>query len=346
MYLIPIDLQEQLLANPRTWLVTGSAGFIGSHLTECLLGLDQSVVGLDNFSTGSPKNLEEVRNSVGKERWGRFKFIEADIRDVDACRQSVSRVDFVLHQAALGSVPRSLEDPITSNSVNVDGFLNLLLAAKDCSVESFVYAASSSTYGDHPELPKVEERIGKPLSPYGLTKWINELYSQVFETCYGFRSIGLRYFNVYGPRQDPNGPYAAVIPKWLHSMLHKMPITVNGDGLTSRDFCFVSNAVQANILAALRNKDAESRVFNVAVGERTSLNQLYEYLSDRLIREGFQVDRGLLSHGQFRKGDVAHSQADISKIQKELGYQSSHDIAQGLDHTVRWFAQRHASSLA
>jgi UDP-N-acetylglucosamine 4-epimerase len=340
-YELPEGVEEELRRSPKTWLVTGVAGFIGSHLLEALLKLDQMVVGLDNFATGHPKNLEHVKDSVSVEQWNRFRLIEGDICDEQVCKDSVVGVDYVLHQAALGSVPRSLENPARSNRVNVDGFVNMLTAAKDHSVASFVYAASSSTYGDHPGLPKVEDRIGTPLSPYGLTKWVNELYSQIFESCYGFRSIGLRYFNVYGPRQDPNGAYAAVIPKWIDAMLQGRAITINGDGQTSRDFCFVANAVQANILAALRGARSPHRIYNVAVGGRTSLNELYDYLAERLSTQGFPVDRDRLSYGPFRRGDVAHSQADISRIEDQLGYRATYDIRRGLDSTVAWFVQTH-----
>lgn len=341
IYDLPAGVEDQLRQSPKTWLVTGVAGFIGSHLLEALLKLGQTVVGLDNFATGHTKNLRLVQDSLDAGQWDRFRFIEGDICDQAVCRSSVLGVDYVLHQAALGSVPRSLEDPARSNRVNVDGFVNMLTAAKDQSVSSFVYAASSSTYGDHPGLPKVEDRIGNPLSPYGLTKWVNELYSQVFESCYGFRSIGLRYFNVYGPRQDPQGAYAAVIPKWIDAMLKGQSITINGDGETSRDFCFVANAVQANILAAVKGSIAPHRVYNVAVGGRTSLNELYEYLAERLVSRGVLVDRNLLTYGAFRRGDVAHSQADISRIETHLGYQATYDIRRGLDATVAWFVQAH-----
>ncbi len=252
-------VKNELSSSPRKWLVTGCAGFIGSNLLESLLKLGQTVVGLDNFATGYQRNLDEVRGSVTPEQWARFTFIEGDIRDLEACRRAVQGVDFVLHQAALGSVPRSLNDPITTNEVNIGGFLNMLVAARDAEVKSFVYAASSSTYGDHPALPKVEENIGNPLSPYAVTKYVNELYADVFARSYGFEAVGLRYFNVFGKRQDPDGAYAAVIPKWTAAMIQGKDVTINGDGETSRDFCFVDNAVQANILAAMRRPKAATR---------------------------------------------------------------------------------------
>ena len=245
------QVKADLQSKPKTWLITGVAGFIGSNLLETLLKLDQTVVGLDNFATGHQHNLDEVQGLVTEVQWQRFKFIEGDIRNLDDCNKAVSGVDYVLHQAALGSVPRSIDNPIATNQANIDGFLNMLVASKDEGVKSFTYAASSSTYGDHPDLPKVEENIGNPLSPYAVTKYVNELYASVFYRTYGFSSIGLRYFNVFGPRQDPNGAYAAVIPKWAADLLKGSTIYINGDGETSRDFCYVGNAVQANILAAL-----------------------------------------------------------------------------------------------
>ena len=272
-------LLGKLRTQPARWLVTGCAGFIGSHLVETLLKLDQLVVGLDNFSTGHRRNLDEVRTLVGSEKWGRFHFVEADIRDPEACRQACLNVDYVLHQAALGSVPRSLADPLATNAANIDGFLNMLVAARDAKVRRFVYAASSSTYGDHPDLPKIEEKIGRPLSPYAVTKLVNELYAEVFSRCYGFSSIGLRYFNVFGARQDPDGAYAAVIPRWTKAMLLGEDVLINGDGETSRDFCFVANAVQANLLAATTEiPEAVNQVYNVALDDRTSLNRLFDLL--------------------------------------------------------------------
>ena len=268
------ERREQLRQHPATWLVTGAAGFIGSNLVETLLRLGQRVVGLDSFATGHRRNLDEVRALVGDEAWRRCTFLEGDIRDATTCREACTGVDYVLHQAALGSVPRSIEDPLTTNAANITGFVNMLVAARDAGVRRFVYAASSSTYGDHPELPKIEERIGNPLSPYAVTKLVNELYAAVFARTYGFRSIGLRYFNIFGQRQDPNGAYAAVIPRWFAALLTGEPVYINGDGETSRDFCFIDNCVQANLLAAIAPDEAADQVYNVAFGERTSLTHI------------------------------------------------------------------------
>ncbi|KCV65321.1 SDR family oxidoreductase, partial [Bordetella bronchiseptica] len=300
----------QLRAQPQKWLVTGCAGFIGSNLLETLLGLDQAVVGLDNFATGHQHNLDEVRAAVTPEQWARFTFIEGDIRDLAACQRAVQGVDRVLHQAALGSVPRSLKDPITTNEVNIGGFLNMLVAARDAQVQAFVYAASSSTYGDHPDLPKVEERIGNPLSPYAVTKYVNELYADVFARSYGFSSVGLRYFNVFGKRQDPDGAYAAVIPKWTAAMIKGEDVVINGDGQTSRDFCFVENAVQANLLAAMAAPEGANQVYNVAYNARTTLTELFEHLRRALAGQGVSYEKAPV-YAEFRAGDVRHSQADI-----------------------------------
>jgi UDP-N-acetylglucosamine/UDP-N-acetylgalactosamine 4-epimerase len=328
-----------LLAQPKRWLVTGCAGFIGSNLLETLLKLDQTVVGLDNFATGYQHNLDEVRATVGAQRWARFTMIEGDIRDLDVCGRACAGVDYVLHQAALGSVPRSLKDPITTNDVNVNGFLNMLTAARDAQVSSFVYAASSSTYGDHPGLPKVEDRIGKPLSPYAVTKYVNELYAEVFSRCYGFKTIGLRYFNVFGKRQDPNGAYAAVIPKWIASMIEGKEIFINGDGETSRDFCFVQNTVQANLLAAVAGEDHMNEIYNVAVGDITTLNQLFSAIGRELNAQGIQYSRDPVYLG-FREGDVRFSLANIEKASQRLGYAPSYDIHCGLNSTVDWYIKK------
>jgi UDP-N-acetylglucosamine 4-epimerase len=328
-----------LQAAPKTWLITGVAGFIGSNLLETLLKADQRVVGLDSFATGHRGNLDEVRGLVNGEQWARFTFIEGDIRDLDDCRRAVAGADHVLHQAALGSVPRSIVDPIATNEANISGFLNMLVAARDAGVASFTYAASSSTYGDHPGLPKVEDAIGKPLSPYAVTKYVNELYAEVFSRSYGFHATGLRYFNVFGPRQDPNGAYAAVIPRWAAAMIAGEEVRINGDGETSRDFCYIANAVQANILAATTPAEM-SRVFNVAVGGRTSLNQLFAAIRDALGECGVHYARGPV-HGDFRPGDVRHSQADISRIRDALGYRPSHAIGAGIREAMPWYLGRH-----
>jgi UDP-N-acetylglucosamine 4-epimerase len=330
----------QLQQTPKTWLVTGVAGFIGSNLLETLLKLDQHVVGLDNFATGHQRNLDEVQTLVTPEQWARFRFIRGDIRLLEDCQQACQGVDYVLHQAALGSVPRSLADPITTNAANITGFLNMLVAARDAQVKSFTYAASSSTYGDHPALPKVEDNIGKPLSPYAVTKYVNELYAEVFARSYGFDCIGLRYFNVFGKRQDPNGAYAAVIPKWTAAMIAGDDVHINGDGETSRDFCFVDNAVQANLLAATStDKAARNQVYNVAVGDRTSLNQLFDTLKQALQSNGVQYKKAPV-YRDFRAGDVRHSQADIGKAQRLLGYKPTHTIKQGMNSAMPWYVNR------
>ena len=329
---VKIDLQ----ANPKTWLVTGVAGFIGSNLLEHLLKLNQIVVGLDNFATGHQHNLDEVKSEVTIEQWVNFTFIKCDIRDVESCKQAVSGVDYVLHQAALGSVPRSINDPATTNDVNISGFLNMLIAARDESVDSFTYAASSSTYGDHPALPKIEENIGNPLSPYAVTKYVNELYADVFARTYNFNTIGLRYFNVFGKRQDPNGAYAAVIPKWTADMINNEEVFINGDGETSRDFCFIENTVQMNILAATANEQAKAEVYNVAVGDRTTLNTLYDSIQNSLNSSGLASD-SKPTYRDFRVGDVRHSQADISKASDLLGYKPEFNIQQGIKIAMKWY---------
>jgi len=330
------QLQNQLRQNPKTWLVTGVAGFIGSNLLETLLKQDQRVVGLDNFATGHQGNLDEVQSLVTQEQWARFRFIEGDIRQLADCQKACAWVDYVLHQAALGSVPRSLADPIATNETNISGFLNMLVAARDAKVQSFTYAASSSTYGDHPALPKVEENIGNPLSPYAVTKYVNELYASVFARSYGFKAVGLRYFNVFGPRQDPNGAYAAVIPKWTNALLNGEPVFINGDGETSRDFCFVANAVQANLLAACAADEAINQIYNVAVSDRTTLNELFSILREALHDAGVSNEIQPI-YRDFRAGDVRHSQADISKAQCLLGFSPTHDIKCGIDIALPWY---------
>lgn len=329
-------IQHQLLAQPQTWLVTGVAGFIGSNLLETLLKLNQTVVGLDNFATGHARNLQEVQTLVTAKQWTRFRFQQGDIRNVVDCQRACEGVQHVLHQAALGSVPRSLADPITTHEANISGFLNMLVAARDVKVHSFTYAASSSTYGDHPALPKVEENIGNPLSPYAVTKYVNELYAEVFARCYGFNTVGLRYFNVFGPRQDPDGAYAAVIPKWTAALLKGETVFINGDGETSRDFTFVANAVQANLLAALAPQEARNQVYNVAVGGRTTLNELFTALRQALVPHGVGADVQA-QYREFRAGDVRHSQADVSKAERLLGYAPSHRLAEGVDAAMPWY---------
>lgn len=320
------------------WLVTGSAGFIGSNLLEALLALGQEVRGLDNFSTGHEHNLREVRRRVGEDAWARFSFVEGDIRDLDTCEAACEDIDHVLHQAALGSVPRSIADPVLTNSVNITGFLNMLDAARRAGVSSFVYAASSSTYGDEPNLPKKEERIGNPLSPYAVTKYANELYADVFGRAYGFRATGLRYFNVFGPRQDPDGAYAAVIPRWIAAMINGEAVNINGDGETSRDFCFIANAVQANLLAARAVPELQGAVYNVAVGDRTTLNELFASIRGLLGEHQIHYHADPV-HADFRPGDVRHSQADISKI-KQMGFRPTHDVHTGLREAVDWYVDK------
>ena len=346
------NLEEELKKTKRTWLITGVAGFIGSNLLERLLKLDQRVVGLDNFSTGHKKNIEDIRSLVSHDQWSNFYFIEGNICNLNDCilamkwRHSVDStvnsseefpVEFVLHQAALGSVPRSIADPITTNRTNIEGFLNTMIAARNARVTQFVYAASSSTYGDHALLPKVEERIGKPLSPYAVTKLVNELYADIFSRCYAFNSIGLRYFNVFGPRQDPYGSYAAVIPKWAISLMRGEDICINGDGETSRDFCFVENVVQANILASMTsNPDAKNQIFNIALGEKTTLNKLYELMSECFTQNGV-VLKSRLIYGKFRDGDVPHSLASVEKAEKLLEYKPVVRIKDGLQIAIQWY---------
>ena len=346
-------LQTRLATESHTWLITGVAGFIGSNLLEALLKLNQRVVGLDNFATGHQRNLDEVQSLVTPAQWANFQFIQGDIRNLDDCRRAMQWsstlapstlnfeaqheiVDFVLHQAALGSVPRSLEDPITTNSANITGFLNMLVASRDAKVKSFTYAASSSTYGDHPGLPKVEDTIGKPLSPYAVTKYVNELYADVFSSCYGFNTIGLRYFNVFGPRQDPEGAYAAVVPKWIAALLEGEKVYINGDGETSRDFCYIENVVQINLLAATtENAEARNQVYNVAMGDRTTLNELYKLLLDGLTKS-CRLPAADLVYRDFRAGDVRHSQADIGKAQRLLGFAPTHRLVEGVAELIPW----------
>jgi UDP-N-acetylglucosamine 4-epimerase len=331
------EVKQQLQNSPKTWLITGVAGFIGSNLLETLLKLNQNVVGIDNFETGFQHNLDQVSELVTPEQWANLNFIEGDIRKLKDCQKACSDVDFVLHEAALGSVPRSIEYPIKTNMANIDGFLNMLVAAKEAKVKRFVYAASSSTYGDHPDLPKVENKIGNPLSPYSVTKIVNELYAQVFARTYGFKTIGLRYFNIFGRRQTPNGAYAAVIPKWINAIRKGETVYINGDGTTSRDFCYIDNAVQMNLLAATTtNPDAKNQVYNVAVGDRTTLNSLFALLRDNLTNHGVNTDAQPV-YRDFRAGDVRHSQADIGKAQRLLGYTPTHRLTEGIVHAMPWY---------
>jgi UDP-N-acetylglucosamine 4-epimerase len=334
------EIKTELLAEPKIWLVTGVAGFIGSNLLETLLKLNQKVVGLDSFATGHQRNLDEVKSLVDADQWNNFNFIEGDIRNAKDCEQAlmhdVTVVDYVLHQAALGSVPRSIADPITTNAANITGFLTMLHAAKEAQVKSFTYAASNSTYGDHPALPKVEENIGNPLSPYAVTKYVNELYAGVYAKTYGFKTIGLRYFNVFGQRQDPDGAYAAVIPKWTAAMIKGEDVFINGDGETSRDFCFIENTVQMNILAATAPDEAKDEVYNVAVGDKTTLNDLYYAIKVALQQNEITATAEPI-YRDFRVGDVRHSQADVSKAAKKLGYATEYRILEGISKSMPWY---------
>lgn len=333
--------RSHLQGRQYRWLITGVAGFIGSNLLEVLLGLGQQVTGVDNFITGHRHNLDQVRSALSERQWDNFSFIEGDIRSMPVCLAACEGVDYVLHHAALGSVSRSIEDPVLCSDINIGGFLHMLTAARDRQVKRFIYAASSATYGDHPGLPKVEDCIGKPLSPYALTKYVNELYADVFARSYGTESIGLRYFNIFGPRQDPNGAYAAVIPQWINAMIHNRRLCINGDGENSRDFCFIENAVQANLLAALSDSSsAVNQVYNVAVNGRTSLNQLFAMMRGLLLAACPHLQQFQAHHLDFRRGDVRHSQADISKSAILLGFAPTHDIERGLKHTVDWYLGR------
>jgi UDP-N-acetylglucosamine 4-epimerase len=330
------EARMHLKSNPKVWLITGVAGFIGSNLLEHLLKLDQVIVGIDNFSTGYQRNLDEVKSLVTDVQWKRFHFIECDIQDYEDCVIALKGVDYVLHQAALGSVPRSIADPLSSNGVNISGFLNVLNASKEEGVKSFTYAASSSTYGDHPTLPKVEKNIGNPLSPYAVTKHVNELYAGVYARNYGFKTIGLRYFNVFGKRQDPDGAYAAVIPKWTASLIKGEDVFINGDGETSRDFCFIENIIQVNILSAIASNDAKDQVYNVAVGEKTTLNILYKIIQSALAKN-ISHNNQMPIYRDFRAGDVRHSLADISKAKIALGYLPEFKISDGIEKAMPWY---------
>ncbi|HWJ38083.1 MAG TPA: SDR family oxidoreductase [Sphingomicrobium sp.] len=334
--MLSLDLFNVVSAERRRWLVTGAAGFIGSNLIEALLTAGQEVIGLDNFSTGHKRNLDEVCAVLPNAANSRFQMIEGDIRDRTTCVTAVENVDFILHQAALGSVPRSIADPLTSHDVNVTGMLNMLDAARLAGVPKFVYAASSSTYGDSSELPKREDKIGAPLSPYAATKLANEIYAGVYAKTYGYRATGLRYFNVFGPRQDPNGAYAAVIPKWTAAMIQQADVVINGDGQTSRDFCYVANAVQANLRAALAPDEAQGQVYNVAVGQQTTLLELFTLIRDTLGERQIHYSRNP-TMSDFRPGDVRHSLADISKAQQELGFNPTHTIGEGIAAAMPWY---------
>jgi UDP-N-acetylglucosamine/UDP-N-acetylgalactosamine 4-epimerase len=332
------ELCRNLEREPRSWLVTGAAGFIGSALVERLLELGQTVVGLDNFATGHRSNLDDVRGLVGDQAWSRFRFIEGDIRDPETCRRACEGARYVLHQAALGSVPRSIAEPQASHQANVDGFVNVVLAARDAGAGRVVYASSSSVYGDHPDLPKVEDAIGRQLSPYAVTKRVDELYAGVFQDSYGLEMVGLRYFNVFGRRQDPNGPYAAVIPRWIGTLVAGERPQIFGDGSNSRDFCYVDNAVQANLLGACAaGERVTNQVYNVGCGDRTDLDDLFRMIRDRVAKRHPQLADVAPAYTDPRPGDVKHSQASIDKIREHLGYQETHRIADGLDHTVDWF---------
>ena len=333
-------LQAELKATPKSWLVTGVAGFIGSNLLEALLKLDQHVVGLDNFSTGKKDNLEEIKTLVSPAQWSRFEFVEGSIINPQVCQRVCEGMDFVLHEAALGSVPRSMEDPVETHEANVTGFLNMLAAARAAKVKRFVYASSSAVYGDEATLSKVEERIGRPLSPYAATKRMNEIYADTFARAYEIQSVGLRYFNVFGPRQDPEGAYAAVIPKWIAALLRHEKVFINGDGETSRDFCYIENVVQANLLAAtVKNPDAVNRVYNIAVGERTTLNELFSLLKEGLVKRDASLADQRPAYREFRPGDVRHSLADISKARQLLDYAPRLRVRDGLSRALDWYCR-------
>jgi UDP-N-acetylglucosamine/UDP-N-acetyl-alpha-D-glucosaminouronate 4-epimerase len=333
-----VQVKKNLADFPKKWLITGVAGFVGSNLLETLLACDQHVKGLDNFSTGHQHNLNQVEKLVTKEQWGRFVFIKGDIRNEDTCQDACQNVNYVLHQAALGSVPRSIENPQLTHANNLTGYLNMLVAARDQKVQKFVYAASSSTYGDHPGLPKKEDLIGKPLSPYAVTKYVNELYADVFNRCYNIKPIGLRYFNIFGRRQDPNGAYAAVIPKWFAGLMAKEEIFINGDGTTSRDFCYIDNCVQANIMAATAvKKDAFNQIYNIAFGERTTLTELFNHIQQRVKSVVDDYTDITPTYRNFRPGDVKHSLADITKARELIGYNPEFSVLQGLDNAVDWY---------
>jgi UDP-N-acetylglucosamine/UDP-N-acetylgalactosamine 4-epimerase len=339
------SIKEQLKHSPKKWLITGVAGFIGSNLLEELLSLGQTIKGIDNFSTGHWHNLEDVRSQVGENAWKRFSFIEVDIKHLKDCQKVCEGVDYILHQAALGSVPRSIDDPINTNQSNIDGFLNMLVASREAKVKRFVYAASSSTYGDHPGLPKKEDIIGRPLSPYAVTKYVNELYADVFARTYGMECIGLRYFNVFGRRQDSEGAYAAVIPRWIGELMNNKTPVINGDGETSRDFCYIDNAIQANLLSATtENPEAINQVYNVAAGVRTTLNELFNMIRGLLSDYDATIKNITPLYGPFRTGDVKHSQADITKAKDLLGYYPVYDVKRGMAETVRWFCSSHITN--
>jgi len=331
-------LKSVLMKEPRTWLITGVAGFVGSNLLEELLKLNQKVIGLDNFLTGNVSNLKEVESLVTPHQWSNFVFTEGDIRNHQTCTQACHGVDYVLHQAALGSVPRSIENPIATNEHNLIGYLNMMVAAKDTKIKRFVYATSSSVYGDHPELPKVEGKVGRPLSPYAVTKKMNEAYADVFARVYGLQSIGLRYFNVFGPRQDPNGPYAAVIPRWFAALSKGDEVYIYGDGETSRDFCYVENVVQANLLAACADEsEAINQVYNIAYGERTTLNELFEVIRNNVADLSPDTAQVKPVFRDFRPGDIRHSLADISKARSLLGYEPQYSVKDGLEKARKWY---------
>ena len=335
------SIKQTLIKNPEKWLITGVAGFIGSNLLEALLNLNQTITGLDNFSTGYQHNLDQVEKAIIPEQWNNFTFIKGDIRDPETCSKACENQDYVLHQAALGSVPRSVEDPALTNANNITGHLNMLIAAIDAEVKRFVYAASSSTYGDHPDLPKKEDKIGRPLSPYAVTKYVNELYADVFARTYGLKSTGLRYFNVFGRRQDPNGAYAAVIPLWFASLINGSTVYINGDGETSRDFCYIDNCVQANILAATADTDDPCGVYNIAFGERTTLNELFQLIRERVDKtQNSKLSTQNPVYRDFRPGDVRHSLADISKVKQSIGYEPQFSVTQGLNMAAAWYMDR------
>lgn len=333
------NLRQQLSIAPKVWVITGIAGFIGSNLLEDLLALGQRVVGVDNFSTGHRSNLDEVLSTSSGDP-AQLRMIEGDIRDLKTCRDACEGADYVLHHAALGSVPWSIDDPLKTNAVNVDGFVNMLVAAKDAGVERFVYASSSAVYGDTPANPQVEETLGRPLSPYAASKTTNETYAVAFQMTYGLQTIGLRYFNVFGRRQDPAGAYAAVIPRWIANLLRGERCRIFGDGETTRDFCYIANVAQANLLAAtVTQENATGRAYNIACAESVSLNRLFRMMRDRLAIRHPRFATMVPQHDPFRPGDVRFSCANIETAQRMLSYSPTHTVAQGLAEALDWYVE-------
>lgn len=335
------DILNAIKSNTNAWLVTGAAGFIGSHLVEELLRANQKVVGLDNFSTGFKQNLDKIESAVSSSQWKNFCFIEADIADLAACQYACENVDYILHQAALASVPASMDDPIKAHDVNVTGFINILTAARDQGVRRVVYASSSAVYGEGKELPKTEEKISDPISPYAANKYMNEVYAKTFSHCFGLETVGLRYFNVFGPRQDPNGAYAAVIPKWLEAMLQKKPAYIYGDGESTRDFIFVKDVVRANLLAALTDAPgALNQAYNIGLGNQITLNQLFNLLSELLSEHLHTQQVRAPRYEVAREGDIRHSYANVRKTKELLEFSPKFSLKEGLRENIKWYADK------